>query len=63
MSLSDVGNIADLNNNGTVDLVDFGIFGDKWQIDSLLLVEDINRNGYVDIEDLALFCSNWLWIE
>jgi len=61
MSLSDVGNIADLNNDGLVDYVDLMLFTYQWSTQQFLLSEDLNRNGKVDFSDFAIFADNWLW--
>jgi len=63
MSLSDTGNIADLNNDNTVGLMDFAIFADSWLIEQVLMAENLDRTGLVDINDLAVFIENWLWQE
>jgi len=63
MSLSDTGNIADLNNDDAVDLMDFAIFADSWLIERVLMAENLDRTGLVDINDLAVFIENWLWQE
>ena len=56
-----VGNIADLNNDGTVNLPDFAIVADTWDIHGALLPEDLNRDGCVNTVDLGIFVDNWLW--
>ena len=61
MSLSDVGNIADLNNDDMVDLFDFAIFSNDWQAEDILLSEDLDRNGVVNFADFAIFADEWLW--
>ena len=61
MSLSDVGNIADLNNDDMVDLFDFAIFSNDWQTENILLSEDLDRNGVVNLADFAIFADEWLW--
>ncbi len=58
MSLSDVGNIADLNNDGFVDYNDLRLFTDKWPNQEVLLKEDLDRNGFVDFIDFAIFAEN-----
>jgi hypothetical protein len=63
MSLSDIGNIADLNNDDIVDLADFSIFGDEWPNTKVLLKQDLDRNGLMDLRDLSIFAINWLWAE
>ena len=56
MSLSDAGNVADLNNDGFVDFTDF--FTDKWLYEEILLPEDLNRDGIVNFADYAIFANN-----
>ena len=61
MSLSEVGNIADLNHDGAVDLRYWGLFGDKWAWEEVLLAADMDRDGVVGIRDWYIFWDNWLW--
>ncbi|MHC5060474.1 MAG: hypothetical protein ACYTFK_05255 [Planctomycetota bacterium] len=63
MSLSDIGYIADLNNDGVVDLTDFSIFGSEWPNTKVLLKQDLDRNGLVDLRDLRIIALNFLWEE
>jgi hypothetical protein len=63
MSLSSVGNIADLNGDGSVSLPDFGCFASTWGGDRVLLPGDLDRNGYVNGNDLRIFAEQWLWQE
>jgi hypothetical protein len=63
MSLSDAGNVADLNNNGFVDYNDLRLFTDKWLYQKVLLSEDLDRDGFVDSKDFAIFGGNWRWQE
>ena len=58
-SLSDVGNIADLNYDGWVDYEDMALFTDKWLRTEVLLREDLDRNGHVDLLDLSIIPANW----
>jgi len=60
MSLSDVGNIADLNNDDIVDLADLAYLADSWQTEDLLLAEDCDRSGSVDFHDVDILAENWL---
>jgi hypothetical protein len=64
MSLSTIGNIANLDNdpNDIVNLNDLDIFVDGWLYDEVLLPEDLNRDGYVDITDYAIFAQQWLGV-
>jgi hypothetical protein len=61
MSLSIVGNIADLNNDDHVDAFDFAIFAQQWLAETAPLKEDLDRNGVVDVADFAILADNWLW--
>jgi parallel beta-helix repeat protein len=61
MSLSGIGNVADLDNNNIVNLRDFSGFADAWQNEQILLHEDFDRKGKVDCNDLSIFVDNWLW--
>ena len=61
MSLSDEGNIADLNNDNLVDYKDLMLLSDDWLYQQILLSEDLDRNGVVDLVDCAILADNWLW--
>jgi len=61
MSKSDLGNVADLDNNDIVDFEDFACLADVWQIEKVLLPEDLDRNGCVNNADLQIFVDEWLW--
>jgi hypothetical protein len=61
MSLSNVGNIADLDNDDFVGYNDLRLFTGKWLNQQVLLKEDLDRNGFVDFIDFAIFAENWLW--
>ncbi len=61
MSLNEVGNRADLNHDGVVDLRDWNLFGDKWAQVEVLLAADMDRDGVVGIRDWYIFWDNWLW--
>jgi len=63
MSLSNVGNKADLNNNGFVNAKDLALFVDMWLAEDVLLSEDINRNGSVNFFDFGEFAGQWDWQE
>lgn len=63
MSLSEAGNIADLNNSDLVDYTDLMQLLNKWLYQEVLLPEDLNRNGFVNFTDFAIFAQNWLSIE
>jgi hypothetical protein len=61
MSLSDAGNIADLDNDKDVNFRDYALFADKWLNQRNLLPEDLDRDGTVEYDDLAVFAENWLY--
>ncbi|MHC4604923.1 MAG: right-handed parallel beta-helix repeat-containing protein, partial [Planctomycetota bacterium] len=61
MSLSDDGNVADLNNDDSVDYKDLMRLTDDWLYQQVLLSEDLDRNGVVDLVDCAILADNWLW--
>jgi hypothetical protein len=61
MSLSDAGNIADLDTDGWVGYGDMMLFTDKWLYEAVLLSEDLNRDGFVNFIDFAIFANNWRW--
>jgi len=64
MSLSDAGNIADLNPdvndaNDWVDYNDILLLANKWLYNDVTLAEDLNRNGTVDFADYAILVNNF----
>jgi hypothetical protein len=59
MSLSDVGNIADLNGDGSVNHEDYIRYIGKWLYEGILLSEDLDRSGFVNFIDFAIFTNNW----
>jgi hypothetical protein len=61
MSLSTVGNIADLNKDNEVDLADVSAFGTAWQDDNPPRIQDLDRDGSVGLPDAAIIAENWLW--
>ncbi len=63
MSLSNEGNVADLNNDDSVDYNDLKLFTDKWLYEAVLLPEVLNRDGIVNFTDFSIFANNWLWQE
>lgn len=50
--------IADLNNDGNVDVVDFAILLFNWGIPSNLQT-DLNNDGVVDAADFSIFLFYW----
>ena len=63
MSLNTIGNVADLNDDGVVDLKDWDLFSDRWKWEQVLLAADLDRNGIVDERDFYMFVREWLWME
>ena len=61
MSLADVGNIADLNNDNIVDYSDLVLLVEEWLCQETLLREDLDRNRIVNFIDFATFADEWLW--
>jgi len=61
MSSESVGNIADLNNDDTVNLRDFAFIAGAYKTEGILLSEDLNRNNKINGTDLSIFINNWLW--
>jgi hypothetical protein len=59
MSLSAVGNIADLDHNDAVDRNDLLGLAAMWLAQGVLLAEDIDRDGVVNFRDLAKLAANW----
>ena len=55
MSLSDAGNISDLNIDGQVDYRDMKLLTDKWLYEILLMPEDLSRDGTVNLADFTIF--------
>ncbi|MFZ9033645.1 MAG: hypothetical protein ACO21J_06820, partial [Anaerohalosphaeraceae bacterium] len=61
MSASTVGNIADIDHDNTVGILDLELFSDNWLYNQHLLDTDLDLNGVVDIADFAEFANQWLW--
>ncbi len=61
MSASDLGNVADVSNDDSVNYTDMMLFTDKWLYEVVLLAEDLDRDGIVNFIDFAIFAGNWLW--
>jgi len=59
MSGDPVGNVADLDHDGSVDIADLGLFAEDWPIQQLLVDTDLDRNGRVDIRDFAILLQQW----
>jgi len=59
LSVSPAGNLADLNNDGSVDYADIMMLAKKW-LNQGLLAEDIDRNGAVGFGDFCIIATSWL---
>ncbi len=59
MSTSDLGSLADLNNDGYIGLHDLGRLAEKWLFLEDLLAEDLNRDGAVDFNDFGIMAFSW----
>jgi hypothetical protein len=60
MSLSDAGNVADLNADNAVHFADFANFVGHWRAEEILIPQDLDRDGTVGPNDLAILADNWL---
>jgi hypothetical protein len=59
MSLSQAGNIADLNGDDLVDYGDLALFTQYWARQEVLLAADLNRDEGVDFKDFSVLAANW----
>ena len=59
LSLSNAGDIRDINRDGMVTWNDVLLLTDKWNCDNAPLKEDLNLDGIVDVNDLKFFNGNW----
>jgi hypothetical protein len=59
MSLSNEGNIADINNDGWVDYNDMALFAEFWLTDMSPQPGDLNRDVAVTLQDFSLLADNW----
>ena len=59
MSLSNISDLRDLNNDDIVDWNDVLQFSEKWDSNHVPLKEDLGRDGIVDSNDLVYFFGNW----
>jgi parallel beta-helix repeat protein len=59
MSLSEAGNIADLNHDSLVDYSDLRLFTDKWPCQQVLLAEDLSRDARVNFRDFSILAGRW----
>lgn len=53
-------NIADINEDSSVDAVDFAIFASDWLKLEANLKTDLYADGSIDALDLEIFVENWL---
>jgi hypothetical protein len=58
-SLSDAGNIADIDNSGMVDINDLRLFTEQWLKKGTLNRADLNLNLDVEFIDFSIFAENW----
>jgi predicted outer membrane repeat protein len=61
MSLSTMGNVADIDGSGRVDYADMELVTQIWLRREVLLSEDLNRDATVNFYDFAEFVEEWLW--
>ena len=59
LSLSNVGDIRDINGNDIVSWDDVLRLAGKWGSNNAPLKEDLNLDGVIDVNDLAFFEGNW----
>lgn len=59
MSAYNAGNVADIDNDGSVYYRDLLLLTNKWLHQGSPLAEDLNRMGIVDFEDFAILLANW----
>jgi len=62
-SESVTGNVADLNKDGVVNLIDFAGVSANWSKRQMPLASDMNGSGQVDQLDLVIFVEQWQWRE
>jgi hypothetical protein len=60
LSLSDAGNLADLDADDVVNFSDFARLSRSWRDAHAPMISDLDRNGSVGYEDLALLTARWL---
>jgi len=59
MSLSNAGDTADLNHDGTVDARDLLVLADGWLVKEAPLAQDMSRDGSVNLLDLGKLAGHW----
>ncbi|MCE5340548.1 MAG: hypothetical protein LLF92_05395 [Planctomycetaceae bacterium] len=52
-------NVADLNENDVVDMIDFALFANQWRQSGQNLSADFDNSQSVDFNDLAVLAINW----
>jgi peptidyl-prolyl cis-trans isomerase A (cyclophilin A) len=52
--------LADIDNDGITDNIDFAWFASYWLAKGSELPADLDRDGSVDISDLKLFTDDWM---
>ena len=60
LSSDGVESVADLTQDGRVNLLDWSSWQQNWQ-NPVSLSGDLNGDGIVDPDDLPLLFSDWLW--
>jgi hypothetical protein len=60
MSLSQIGDIRDLNNDDSITWDDVIVLAERWASKEAPLAEDLDRDGVVDSNDLLFFAENWM---
>jgi hypothetical protein len=53
-------NVADLDENGVVDMMDFAFFANQWRQSGPGLAADFDKSLSVDFNDLEIFAGKWL---
>ena len=59
-SPSSWGVLADINNDGIANILDYTFQSADWLQSETDLSTDLNRDGHIDIRDLKLLILNWL---
>ncbi len=57
------GDVADVDYDGSVGLLDYARLAQWWRMERALLAEDLDRNGVVDFRDVLLMGQEWTWQE
>ncbi len=67
INIGTITNLADLDDNLRVDVIDFALFARGWDLNDCnesnvwCMGCDLDYSGTVDINDLNIFVNNWLW--